>query len=58
MNAMTLNASSNAVKVLSRLLQAVLPSLVLVIMLFFSINAPGFLIWGNLSSLVLNNYEL
>ncbi|MFH7489543.1 ABC transporter permease, partial [Pseudomonas syringae pv. tagetis] len=55
---MTLNASSNAVKVLSRLLPAVLPSLVLVIQLFFAINAPGFLSWGNLSSLVLNNFVL
>ncbi|KZL38671.1 branched-chain amino acid ABC transporter permease [Pseudomonas syringae pv. syringae] len=58
MNTLTLTTSSTLVKVLPRLLQAVLPLLVLIILLFFAINAPGFLSWGNLSSLVLNNFVL
>lgn len=52
MNTLTLNTSSTLVKFLPRLLPAVLPLLVLIILLFFAINAPGFLSWGNLSSLV------
>ncbi|RML87331.1 ABC transporter permease [Pseudomonas savastanoi] len=58
MNTLTLNTSSTLVKFLPRLLPAVLPLLVLIILLFFAINAPGFLSWGNLSSLVLNNFVL
>ncbi len=58
MNTLTLSTSSTLVKVLPRLLPAVLPLLVLIILLFFAINAPGFLSWGNLSSLVLNNFVL
>ncbi|MCF5715647.1 MULTISPECIES: ABC transporter permease [Pseudomonas syringae group] len=58
MSALTLNTPSAAVKVLPRLLPAVLPLLVLIILLFFAVNAPGFLSWGNLSSLVLNNFVL
>ncbi|RMN88308.1 Ribose ABC transporter permease [Pseudomonas coronafaciens pv. coronafaciens] len=58
MSALTLNTPSTAVKVLPRLLPAVLPLLVLIILLFFAVNAPGFLSWGNLSSLVLNNFVL
>ncbi|QQQ52792.1 ABC transporter permease [Pseudomonas syringae] len=58
MNTLTLTTSSTLVKVLPRLLPAVLPLLVLIILLFFAINAPGFLSWGNLSSLVLNNFVL
>ncbi|KPW79080.1 Inner-membrane translocator, partial [Pseudomonas syringae pv. cerasicola] len=58
MNTLTLNTSSTRVKFLPRLLPAVLPLLVLIILLFFAINAPGFLSWGNLSSQVLNNFVL
>ncbi|ELS42709.1 MULTISPECIES: ABC transporter permease [Pseudomonas] len=58
MSTLTLSTSSTLVKVLPRLLPAVLPLLVSVILLFFAINAPGFLSWGNLSSLVLNNFVL
>ncbi|PBP79100.1 branched-chain amino acid ABC transporter permease [Pseudomonas syringae] len=58
MNTLTLTNSSALIKVLPRLLPAVLPLLVLIILLFFAINAPGFLSWGNLSSLVLNNFVL
>ncbi|MCK9742232.1 ABC transporter permease [Pseudomonas syringae] len=58
MNTLPLMNSSTLIKVLPRLLPAVLPLLVLVILLFFAINAPGFLSWGNLSSLVLNNFVL
>ncbi|RMS19394.1 hypothetical protein ALP75_200576 [Pseudomonas syringae pv. actinidiae] len=58
MSTVTLNSSSTLIKVLPRLLPAVLPVLVLIILLFFAINAPGFLSWGNLSSLVLNNFVL
>ncbi len=58
MSTLTLNTSSTLVKVLPRLLPAVLPLLVLIILLFFAISAPGFLSWGNLSSLVLNNFVL
>ncbi|KPY36140.1 ABC transporter permease [Pseudomonas syringae] len=58
MNTLTLTNSSTLMKVLPRLLPAVLPLLVLIILLFFAINAPGFLSWGNLSSLVLNNFVL
>ncbi|PBQ00048.1 ABC transporter permease [Pseudomonas congelans] len=58
MSTLTLNTSSTLVKVLPRLLPAVLPLLVLIILLFFAINAPGFLSWGNLSSLMLNNFVL
>ncbi len=58
MSTLTVNTSSTLVKVLPRLLPAVLPLLVLIILLFFAINAPGFLSWGNLSSLVLNNFVL
>ncbi|AKF51210.1 MULTISPECIES: ABC transporter permease [Pseudomonas] len=58
MNTLTLTNSSTLIKVLPRLLPAVLPLLVLIILLFFAINAPGFLSWGNLSSLVLNNFVL
>ncbi|PBQ05190.1 branched-chain amino acid ABC transporter permease [Pseudomonas congelans] len=58
MSTLTVNTSSTLVKVLPRLLPAVLPLLVLIILLFFAISAPGFLSWGNLSSLVLNNFVL
>ncbi|EPM78896.1 ribose ABC transporter permease, partial [Pseudomonas syringae pv. actinidiae ICMP 18804] len=58
MSTVTLNSSSTLIKVLPHLLPAVLPVLVLIILLFFAINAPGFLSWGNLSSLVLNNFVL
>ncbi|AVB26217.1 ABC transporter permease [Pseudomonas syringae pv. syringae] len=58
MSTLALNTYSTLVKVLPRLLPAVLPLLVLIILLFFAINAPGFLSWGNLSSLVLNNFVL
>lgn len=58
MSTLALNTPSALVKVLPRLLPAVLPLLVLIILLFFALNAPGFLSWGNLSSLVLNNFVL
>jgi len=58
MNTLTLTTPSTLEKVLPRLLPAVLPLLVLVILVFFALNAPGFLSWGNLSSLVLNNFVL
>lgn len=57
MSTVTLNSSSTLIKVLPRLLPAVLPLLVLIILLFFAINAPGFLSWGNLSSLVLKQFR-
>ncbi len=58
MSGLTLNPRARAVALLERLLPAILPLLVLGIVLFFSLSAPGFLSVGNLSSLVLNNFVL
>ena len=43
---------------LSRLLRGILPLLIVLIVGFFAVNAPGFLSLGNLSSLLLNNFVL
>ncbi|KTC10025.1 ABC transporter permease [Pseudomonas viridiflava] len=58
MSTLTLTASSLRNSVLPRLLTATLPALVLIILVFFALEAPGFLSWGNLSSLILNNFVL
>ncbi|WP_122593550.1 ABC transporter permease [Pseudomonas viridiflava] len=58
MSTLTLTASSLRNSVLPRLLTATLPVLVLIILVFFALEAPGFLGWGNLSSLILNNFVL
>lgn len=58
MSGLTLTPRARAVALLERLLPAILPLLVLGIVLFFSLSAPGFLSVGNLSSLVLNNFVL
>ncbi|KPY33207.1 MULTISPECIES: ABC transporter permease [Pseudomonas syringae group] len=58
MSTLTLTASSPRNSVLARLLTATLPALVLIILVFFALEAPGFLSWGNLSSLILNNFVL
>ena len=58
MSTLTLTASSVRKNVLPRLLTATLPALVLIILVFFALEAPGFLSWGNLSSLILNNFVL
>lgn len=43
---------------LARVLRAILPLLIVLIVGFFAATAPGFLSVGNLSSLVLNNFVL
>lgn len=53
-----LAATSSSTVLLSRLLRAVLPLLIALIVSFFAVTAPGFLTVGNLSSLVLNNFVL
>lgn len=58
MSGLIFNPRARAVALLERLLPAILPLLVLGIVLFFSLSAPGFLSVGNLSSLVLNNFVL
>ncbi|MBV1809967.1 ABC transporter permease [Pseudomonas viridiflava] len=58
MSTLTLTASSLRNSVLPQLLTATLPALVLIILVFFALEAPGFLSWGNLSSLILNNFVL
>lgn len=58
MSTLTLTASSVRNSILPRLLTAALPALVLIILVFFALEAPGFLSWGNLSSLILNNFVL
>lgn len=58
MSTLTMTASSVRNNVLPRLLTGTLPALVLVILVFFALEAPGFLSWGNLSSLILNNFVL
>ncbi|WP_122423599.1 ABC transporter permease [Pseudomonas viridiflava] len=58
MSTLTLTAPSLRNNVLPRLLTATLPALVLIILVFFALEAPGFLSWGNLSSLILNNFVL
>ncbi|WP_122422146.1 ABC transporter permease [Pseudomonas viridiflava] len=58
MSTLTLTASSVRNSILPRLLTATLPALVLIILVFFALEAPGFLSWGNLSSLILNNFVL
>lgn len=58
MSTLTLTASSARNSFLPRLLTATLPVLILVILVFFALEAPGFLSWGNLSSLILNNFVL
>ncbi|WP_122875641.1 ABC transporter permease [Pseudomonas viridiflava] len=58
MSTLTLTASSARNSILPRLLTATLPVLVLIILAFFALEAPGFLSWGNLSSLILNNFVL
>ncbi|WP_122510168.1 ABC transporter permease [Pseudomonas viridiflava] len=58
MSTLTLTASSARNSILPRLLTATLPVLVLIILVFFALEAPGFLSWGNLSSLILNNFVL
>ncbi|MCF5707087.1 ABC transporter permease [Pseudomonas syringae] len=56
MRTLTLTASSARNSIVPRLLTATLPVLVLIILVFFALEAPGFLSWGNLSSLILNNF--
>lgn len=58
MSTLTLTASSVRNSILPRLLTATLPALVLIILVFFALEAPGFLSLGNLSSLILNNFVL
>ncbi|MBI6576079.1 ABC transporter permease [Pseudomonas viridiflava] len=58
MSTLTLTAPSLRNNVLPRLLTATLPALVLIILVFFALEAPGFMSWGNLSSLILNNFVL
>lgn len=58
MSTLTLTASSARNSFLPHLLTATLPVLILVILVFFALEAPGFLSWGNLSSLILNNFVL
>ncbi len=58
MRTLTLTASSARNSIVPRLLTATLPVLVLIILVFFALEAPGFLSWGNLSSLILNNFLL
>ncbi|MCJ8175450.1 ABC transporter permease [Pseudomonas viridiflava] len=58
MSTLTMTASSARNSILPRLLTATLPVLVLIILVFFALEAPGFLSWGNLSSLILNNFVL
>ncbi|VVN03616.1 Inner membrane ABC transporter permease protein YjfF [Pseudomonas fluorescens] len=58
MSTLTLTASSARNSIVPRLLTATLPVLVLIILVFFALEAPGFLSWGNLSSLILNNFVL
>ncbi|MEE4124938.1 ABC transporter permease [Pseudomonas viridiflava] len=58
MSTLTMTASSVRNNVLPRLLTGTLPALVLIILVFFALEAPGFLSWGNLSSLILNNFVL
>jgi len=58
MSTLTITASSVRNNVLPRLLTGTLPALVLIILVFFALEAPGFLSWGNLSSLILNNFVL
>ncbi|QHF03265.1 ABC transporter permease [Pseudomonas asturiensis] len=58
MRTLALTASSARPGILPHLLTATLPVLVLIILVFFALQAPGFLSWGNLSSLILNNFLL
>ncbi|EKN48286.1 MULTISPECIES: ABC transporter permease [Pseudomonas syringae group] len=58
MSTLTMTASSVRNNVLPRLLTGTLPALLLVILVFFALEAPSFLSWGNLSSLILNNFVL
>ncbi|WP_122456523.1 ABC transporter permease [Pseudomonas viridiflava] len=58
MSTLTMTASSVRNNVLPRLLTGTLPALVLIILVFFALEAPGFLSRGNLSSLILNNFVL
>lgn len=58
MSTLTMTASSARNSIVPRLLTATLPALVLIILVFFALEAPGFLSWGNLSSLILNNFVL
>lgn len=58
MSTLKMTASSVRNNVLPRLLTGTLPALVLIILVFFALEAPGFLSWGNLSSLILNNFVL
>lgn len=58
MRTLALTASSTRPGILPHLLTATLPVLVLIILVFFALQAPGFLSWGNLSSLILNNFLL
>ncbi|SHM63087.1 ribose transport system permease protein [Pseudomonas asturiensis] len=58
MRTLALTASSTRPGILPHLLTATLPVLVLIILAFFALQAPGFLSWGNLSSLILNNFLL
>lgn len=53
-----LAATPGSTVLLSRLLRSVLPLLIVLIVSFFAVTAPGFLTFGNLSSLVLNNFVL
>ena len=56
---MTVLAATSGSRVLLRhALRAVLPLLIIVVVVFFALTAPGFLSVGNLSSLVLNNVVL
>jgi len=54
----TLAATPVSAVLISRLLRGILPLLIVVIVVFFAVAAPGFLTLGNLSSLLLNNFVL
>lgn len=47
-----------SVSISSQWLRLVLPALFLALLVFFAVNAPGFLSVGNLSSVLLNNFVL
>lgn len=54
----TLATTAVSTLLLSRLLRGILPLLIVVIVAFFAVAAPGFLSLGNLASLLLNNFVL
>ena len=54
----TVLPSTASVSISRQWLRLVLPVLFLVLLVFFAVNAPGFLSVGNLSSVLLNNFAL